>query len=133
MSDAMETHGDKVAELRGNLPYVEGASGIAIVLGRKVVSVDIFDKPTTCREVWSRFVESLLLDDLESCDTERQPDGNNISVKLYKMKASRWQKVEPAVGLGESYRARDNDGILATALVLNDTIVHLSVSMPSIS
>ena len=41
----------------------------------------------------------------------------------------RWQQVD-SVGLGEAYRGRDDDDILASALVTGDTLIHLSVSMP---
>ena len=35
-----------------------------------------------------------------------------------------------SVGLGKSYRATGDGGSLATALVVDDTLVHLSASMP---
>ena len=34
------------------------------------------------------------------------------------------------VGLGEAYRAQDDDDILATALVVDGTLIHLGMSMP---
>jgi hypothetical protein len=43
----------------------------------------------------------------------------------------RWRQVEPVVGLGEAYHARDiHDDTLATALVEDGTLVHLSMSAP---
>jgi hypothetical protein len=133
MSDTLEKHRETVENLRCKLRYPEGASGIAVTIGGKIVGIDLFDQPTTLAKLWDRLLQGVALDALESCDTERRADGNDISVKLYKMKAARWQKVEPVVGLGETYRARDNDDTLASALVLNNNVVHLSMSMPSIS
>jgi hypothetical protein len=128
MSDAMETRRDAVADLRRNLPYAEGASGIAVALGGKVVGIDIFDKPATCKAVWARIVESLLLDAPEMSDMGCQANGSDVSVQLYMMRNMRWQQAD-SVGLGEAYRARE-DGMLSTALVAGDTLLHLSVSMP---
>ena len=80
MSDVLETHREKVGELRRNLPYVEGASGIAVAIDGKVVSVDIFDKLATCRKVWERCVEGLVLD---AAGTKCQASGTDVSVRLY--------------------------------------------------
>jgi hypothetical protein len=128
MSDALESRRETVEDLRRNLPYVEGASGMAVAIGTGIVSVDVFDKTTTCRKLWGRFVEGLLLDALEVGDAGCQADGNDILVRLYRMNSVRWQEVA-TVGLGEGFRARD-DRALATALVVDGALVHLSLSMP---
>ena len=129
MSDALESRRDAVEDLRKNLPYVEGSAGFAITLAGKVVSMDLFDKPATCKEVYERIVDSLILDALELPGTVRQAEANQISVELYKTRAARWRHVEPVIGLGESYRTRSDEGNLATALVMDNTLVHLSISM----
>jgi hypothetical protein len=131
MSDTLEVHREAVENLRRKLRYPEGASGIAVTIGGKIIGIDLFDQPLTLAKLWDRLLEGIALDALESCDTERQPDENSVSVKLYKAKIMRWQKMLPVVGLGGAYRARDNDDTLATALVLNNSIVHLSMSMPT--
>jgi len=133
MSDTLDVHRQMVEDLQCKLRCPEGASGIAVAIGGKIVGIDLFDRSETLAKLWDRLVQGIALDALESCDRECQPDGSSISVKLYKMKAARWQKVEPAVGLGEAYRARDNDETLATALMVDNAILHLSMSMPSIS
>ena len=40
----------------------------------------------------------------------------------------RWERVD-SVGLGEQYRGHD-DGMLATALVVEGVLLHASMSMP---
>ena len=125
LSDALDTHRGAVDALRRALPYVEGASGLAIAIGA-IVSVDVFDL-STCRRVWGRFVEGLVLDALEVGATDRLADGKDISVRLYRMSSVRWEQV-PTVGLGEAFRAQD-EGALATALVLDGALVHLSLSI----
>jgi len=131
MSDALETRGDAVEDLRRNLPYVEGASGIAVALGGRVVAIDIFDRAATCKAFWPRIAESLLLDAQEMPTTGCQASISDVAVKLHMMRNGGWQQIEPSIGSGESYRERSDDGTLATALVAGHTLVHLSVSMPT--
>lgn len=130
MSDTLETHRETVEEVRGRLQYPEGATGIAVVMDGKVASVDIFDKSATLAKLWDRLVQGVALDALEVADTGRWASTSDILVRLYKVKAVRWQRVEPAIGLGEAYCARDDDSTLATALTLNGSLVHLSMSAP---
>jgi hypothetical protein len=117
-----------VTELRGKLPYAEGASGIAVAIGGRVVAIDVFDKPETCKAFWGRIAESLLLDAAEAPHPQCQANRSELAVKLYNTKVMRWQQVEPNIGLGEQYRARDND-MASTALFVDGNLIHLSVSM----
>ena len=59
MADAFDAYKDQVAEFQEKLKYVEGASGMAVVIGKKVVGCDLFDKPSTCRKVWDRLLVRL--------------------------------------------------------------------------
>jgi hypothetical protein len=129
LSDALETHRGRVEDLRQHLPYVEGASGVAVALGGKVVGVDLFDKATTLEKLWDRLVQGLLLDALEAPDAECQTCEADISVELYKVRIARWNQVE-TVGVGEAFRATGDDGSLAAALVVDGVPIHVSVSMP---
>ena len=127
MSDALVSRHDEVESLRRNLPYADGSAGFAVALAGKVVSVDLFDKSATCKEVYERFVGGLVLDALELPGSGCQADPSDIPVGLYRN--MRWRQVEPVIGLGESYRARgEDDDTLASALVLDGSIVHLSMS-----
>jgi hypothetical protein len=132
LSDVLETHRDRVDDLRCRLPYPGGASGIAVALGGKVVAADAFDKCSTLEQLWDRLVEGVALDALEFGGTECQADGNEIAVRLYRLKDVEWKRIEPAIGLGEACRAREDDGSLATALFVEGVPVHMSVSMPTI-
>jgi hypothetical protein len=127
LSDALETHRSAAEDLRHRLPRPEGASGIAVVLDGKVVSVDIFDGPSTLAGIWDRLVQGLALDMLEVRDSEPQPCAMSISARLYRLREKRWERTD-SPGLGERYLAQD-DGMLATALVVEGTLLHLSVSV----
>ena len=40
-------------------------SGMAVAIGKKIVAVDMFDKPSTCSKVWERLMSGYALDALE--------------------------------------------------------------------
>ena len=66
MSDTFDAYKDQVTEFQEKLKYVDGASGMAVVIGKKVVGCDLFDKPSTCRKVWDRLLSGLVFDALEA-------------------------------------------------------------------
>ena len=127
MSDALDVRREAAEEMRRSLPYAEGALGIAVALGGKVVGIDVFDQPATMAKLWDRLVQGLVLDAAATPDTGRQTTASDVTVKLYALKNMMWQKTDP-VGLGESYGGRSED-VLATALVADGGLVHLGVSI----
>ncbi len=126
MSDVLDVHRTAAENLRQGLRCPEGASGIAVTLGGKVVGIDIFDKPSTLAKLWDRLMQGIALDAL--ADSNRRASGSDVAVKLYASRNMQWRQAD-TVGLGESYRAQD-DGMLSTALVMDGTLIHLGVSMP---
>jgi len=129
LSDAMDTHRGAVEDLQHRFSCPEGASGIAVALDGEVVLVDIFDGPATLARIWDRLVQGISLDALEVPDSEGRPCHTPISARLYRVKNVKWQRVD-TIGLGERYLARDDD-MLATALVVDEVLLHLSVSVPT--
>jgi hypothetical protein len=72
MADTYAAYEGRLNEYRDRLKYVEGATGLAVAVGGKVVSVDLFDKPGTCRKVWDRLVTGVVLDALEAGPAKQQ-------------------------------------------------------------
>jgi hypothetical protein len=128
LSAALETHREQIRRMQEQLPYPQNAFGIAVAIGDTVVSIDIFDRPTTLARIWGRFVEGIALDALEVGAEECQATGTSVAARLYAAKEMRWERTDSA-GLGELYLAQDGE-MLATALVVDGTLLHLSVSMP---
>jgi len=104
LSDALDAHRGAAEDLRHRLPCPKGASGIAVVLDGKVVSVDIFDGPATLAGIWDRLVQGLVLDMLEVRVSEPRPCATSISARLYRLREKRWERTD-SVGLGERYVA----------------------------
>ena len=70
MADTYEAYQGRLDEFRERLQYVEGATGLAVAVGPKVVAVDLFDKPSTCRKVWDRLLSGVVMDALEAGQPE---------------------------------------------------------------
>ena len=132
MSDILRSHPRVVKELRQELRYPEGASGIAVAVHDRIVGIDLFDKPSTLEKLWDRLVVlGTTFDALDVRDAGGQRDGNGGSVRLYmeRIRSMKWQEFA-TVGLGKLHRAVGDDGSLAAALVVDGKPLHLSVSIP---
>jgi hypothetical protein len=123
MSDTFEAHRKRLDEFRDKLHYVEGAVGAAVAVGSKVVTIDLFDKPTTCGRVWNRLLSGAMLDALEIERAEKQAEPADVERALTGLSSLSWEAAEP-IGEGEEYRAESPTGDHASALVFGGTVVH---------
>jgi hypothetical protein len=126
MSDTYEAYRNRLDEFRERLKYAEGATGVAVAVGGRVVSVDLFDKPATCRKVWDRLLTGVVLDAVEAGPTAEQAGADKVQETLDHLQAAAWQQTQP-VGAGEEYRSDTDDGRHASALVLGGAVVHGSL------
>jgi hypothetical protein len=126
MADTYEAYQNRLVEFRDRLKYVEGATGLAVGIGKKIVSVDVFDKPSTCREVWNRLLTGVILDALEAGTTEDRADAATVQESLNLLRDAPWQKTA-AVGAGEEYRFDTEDDKHGSTLAYKDTMVHGSL------
>ena len=126
MSDTFQAYEGQVAEFREKLKYVDGAAGVAVAIGKKIVAVDLFDKPTTCQKVWDRLMSGYVLDALGAQADEGVPEAADVEQLVRTTNGLPWQKADP-VGEGEEYRAQQGEEVHASALTLHDSPVHMSV------
>ncbi|MCI0702993.1 MAG: hypothetical protein L0241_18095 [Planctomycetia bacterium] len=124
MSDTVEHHKPLLDRHVAAMTYAEGAAGLAVAVGGKLVSVDLFDSPQTCRKVWSRVVGGVALDAIEEQRTDALSAGD-VYVAVESMRAAAWKPVAPA-GAGEEERT-DTDRWHGSMLTLNGTLVHGSL------
>ena len=106
--------------------YVDGASGVAVAIGDRVVAVDLFDKPATCQKVWDRMLSGVVFDALEAGESDKVASVADVEQLVAAAGDLAWEQSE-AVGEGEEYRAESNRGDHASALALDETVVHGSV------
>jgi len=126
MADTYAAYQARLDEFRGRLKYVEGASGLAVAVGGKVVSVDLFDKPSTCRKVWDRLLTGVVLDALEAGPATEQAQVQDVQQVVVRLRGAAWQPIA-AVGAGEEFRSGPDGGQHASALVLDGAVVHGSL------
>jgi hypothetical protein len=125
MADTYENLADKMSVYREKLKYPQGAVGVAVAVGQKVVCVDVFDKPATCQKAWDRLLSGCIVDDLEGNAPEGQADAKVVEQVLGESRATAWTEA-PAVGEGQEFRAEFN-GSIGSALSLDEAVVHMNV------
>jgi hypothetical protein len=126
MEDAYESQRNRLNEFRERLVYAEGATGMAVAIGKQIVSVDLFDKPETCRRVWNRLLTGVIMDALELEAVPERPAVADAEKALYLLASHPWQRT-PAPGLGDEYRFKADDDWHAAALVFDDAVIHGSL------
>jgi hypothetical protein len=126
MSDTYDSHSESLREFRDRLHYVEEASGLAVAIGGKVVSVDLFDKPGTCRKVWHRLLTGFVMDALEPGVVSDRPEQRDVCDTLAALRNAPWRQT-PAASAGEEYRAEWEREQHASALTLAGTVLHGSL------
>jgi hypothetical protein len=126
MADTYESHRESLVEFRSRLGYVDGAVGLAVAPGARVVSVDLFDKPVTCRKVWDRLLSGFVLDALEAGSAADRPGAAQVRDLLAALHEAPWRPTRPA-GIGDEYRARWEDERQASVLAYDGTVLHGSL------
>jgi hypothetical protein len=130
MSDTFESNRPQLDEFRAHLKYVDGATGVAIAVGKQVVALDLFDKPATCRKVWDRLLTGVVLDALEADPSAEESQSSDVEKLIARLESDSWKQV-PAVGEGEEYRLDADSQTHASALMFGDAVIHGSVVVPS--
>jgi hypothetical protein len=125
MSDTYETYRPRLEEFAERVTYVEGATGLAVAVGKVVVAVDLFDKPSTCRKAWGRLLTGFVMDSLEAEANGPKAGAADVEGLLARLRSAPWQQA-PAVGEGEEYRADAEPEAHASALMFGEALVHSS-------
>ena len=125
MSDTFETYRDRMAEFKNRLKYVEGATGVAFAIGKKLVALDLFDKPSTCRKIWERLLTGYVLDTLEAANDDEHAEAADVEQLLSAVDVANWEQVDP-VGEGEEHRTEIGQDHVSV-LSLDAVLVHQSI------
>ncbi|MFI5454633.1 MAG: ARPP-1 family domain-containing protein [Isosphaerales bacterium] len=126
MADTYESYRERVTEFRERLKYVEGATGVVIAVGKQVVALDLFDKPSTCRKVWDRLLTGVVMDALEASSSDQVAQPADVEGLLARLRDSAWEQA-PAVGEGQEFRSDADSRTHASALVFGESVLHGSV------
>jgi hypothetical protein len=130
MADTYNSYQARLAEFRQRLGYVEGASGVAVAIGKKIVALDLFDKPATCGKVWDRLLTGVVMDALEADRSAPLAERADVEAWLARLRSAAWDPA-PAVGEGQEFRSEPDPETHASALVFDNSVLHGSVIVAS--
>lgn len=110
-------------ECEKRFPYPDGACGAAMLVDGKVSSVDVFDKPETCRKLWPKLVRGHAVGSLHA--TGKAGSHRDVGSFLGEAVQAREDEVD-SIGIGTSVRLTAEHEVGA-ALLCDQTLVHLSL------
>jgi hypothetical protein len=128
MADTFESYRARLDEFRERLKYVEGATGVAVAVGAKIVAMDLFDKPSTCAKVWDRLLSGMVMDALEAGPVDQVAQRSDVEGLLARLRDGAWEPA-PAVGEGQEFRYDADAETHASALVCGGSVLHGSVAV----
>lgn len=124
MADTMSHHRPAIDRTAAEVAYAEGAAGLAVAVGGKLVSVDLFDAPETCQKVWPRVIRGVAMDALEE-QSVAVVSPEEVTAAITSLRTEPWQSVA-AAGAGEEQRS-ESPRWHGSVLTLNGTLVHGSL------
>ncbi len=128
LSDTYEAYSDQLAPYEAEVPYVAESHGLAIAVGPRIVSIDLYDKASTCEKQWRRLVKGTALDAIQNTRersrllsrqaSSKKGDGmatqEIVQSLLGDFGSAKWVESSPP-GAGVEYRAT-LDGFEASVL-----------------
>ena len=100
----------------------EGACGAVFAFGGKIVGFDLFDRPTTLRQLWEKLIRAYAI------DARVAPDGPRVNVagirEWLRGATSAKEEVFKSAGLGEDVRL-ESPHLVAACLRVEDQPVHV--------
>jgi hypothetical protein len=126
LHDTFTVYRESMGEFYEKIQYPDGASGMVVGVGKRVVCCDLFDKPSTCKAVWNRLLSGFILDALETEANTRPIVVDEVETLVRAFNELPWKPVQ-AVGDGEEYRAASPDGDFASTLCLHGSLIHGSL------
>lgn len=121
-ADTYAQYGRSLDQVREEIPYVKGATGVVAAVDGKLIALELFDRSKTLEKVWSRLLSGWYLDSLR----KEKLKNTSISVEaLYQMLHENEWTHEVAVGRGSEFRLAENkDNLEASALYFEDALLH---------
>ena len=123
MEDTFESYRERLTELQKQFGYIEGACGVAVAIGKQVVCLDLFDKPSTCGKVWDRLLSGALLESVFPKADDSQAGIADVERFIADLGTAPWEAASSA-GEGQEFRSATEHGSQASALCFADRIVH---------
>jgi hypothetical protein len=121
---AHTVHHDRIADLVGSVEFFPTAAGLAVAIGERIVSLDVFLDARICGKCWRRIVRGCALDALQTKAGACTVRSDDVRTLLAHAAQADWIEVPPA-GIGQEHRATV-DRWSASLLSLDGELVHAS-------
>lgn len=122
LADAYRKHCTKLLKAIKKARVPEDCSGVAFVLGGRVVGAHLFDKPSTLSKLLPKLVKAYVIDAMEESEPPSAVDRESVRKWLQSVAATKTERF-PSPGLGTDLRFADNDTVGAS-LIVEECPVH---------
>ena len=122
LEDVASIAAPHVAALVADLRPLENQRGVLVVSGSGLVTLDLFDKPSTLATYWDGLLSGYALDALRA--EAPSLDSGNAEAFLERLRGATATEAE-GVGLGRELHLGD-ETITGGALIWDDAVVHLA-------
>ncbi|MEO7117483.1 MAG: DUF6569 family protein [Candidatus Limnocylindrales bacterium] len=137
LHDLYETEAVDVRKMAGAFPVPDGATGMAVAIGGRLVALDIFDTASTLKQQWPRLIEAAVsakFDEDRRVAAGRAPQSGPhhpvpgaLGLMLARARGAVCDAtISPSVGEGVDVRLVAPK-IHGSALVHEDRVIHLSL------
>ena len=129
MNDLFVVKEEEIANYSREIPYVEGATGIAAVVSGRLVGVDMFDSGRTMQKLWTKLVRSYSLDALSRRQVRpvgsrrQESDASSVKELLFGVEQAECDAF-PSPGIGSDVRIKSAHSFGA-GLVCDGCVIHL--------
>ncbi len=124
MADIYANKRESLESFERALPYQQGAVGMAVAIGGRMISADLFDCPATMQKLWRKLIRA------SAMDAVSVPVGKPVSRSRAERMLQRVRdaslEIFPSPGLGEDVRVHGG-GVVGSALVYDGTVVHAAL------
>jgi hypothetical protein len=125
MHDVIIDKEEEIKSFADNIPYIEGSSGVIVIINEKIVCADIFGDHKTLKKLWKKLISSYALDALDECKESSKPiDHEAVLLFLKDLEGLEYEEFK-SPGLGKDIRF-ENKKYTGSALVCDNKVIHLS-------
>ncbi len=125
MGDAYRFQGGRCADIQRRLPFVVGATGLAVAVGQQVVAFDLFQNSAVCEYLWKRWISAAVFDSVDTGMNQASATRADVERLLRETVAAIWKQTTTA-GDGRDYRTQFGH-YFGSLLTVGDSVLHGSV------
>jgi hypothetical protein len=122
-------YAERLGSYREHLPYAEGATGLAVAVGQRLVFLDLFDRPATLEKTWDRLLSGAVLEAIaRRAPDDTRPEASAVEDLWARMRDAPWTEAPP-IGEGQEFRCAAGDELQAASLGTAEELVHCSATV----